>query len=455
VRSNQLLRLAGAAGATLALVLLPLRALADDRDYAPPDPGSPSGTLVAGGVISGPADIEFSVESTGVYTATIYVDGQSLVTGTVDRGSGRLLLDTTRLLDGQHTVLVIVADDTETDTVWSGTIETLNAPQGGIPTISGTTEVGQSLTATPGQWSPSPSAISYQWERCNAAGVSCAAIAGATGPVYTLVPADSGGEIAVRVLASDADGATVATSPPTGVVVDADGSAADPSGSSAASTPAAANGTGACNAAQLVAELGTRASQTVALGQTATLRGALACDGTPIGGATIDLALAPAAGSTPTDYAQIVTAADGSFSYVVPAGPSRDITVSYRAYAADAEPSAVATVALRVTPTISLHITPRSTTNGHAITFSGRVAGGYIAGAGLPVEIEYREGRNWMVYTEVLANAQTGRFRYRYTFERTTESITYTFRVAIPATGVAGYPYQPTASPPRSVHVDP
>jgi hypothetical protein len=59
-----------------------------------------------------------------------------------------------------------------------------------------------------------------------------------------------------------------------------------------------------------------------------------------------------------------------------------------------------------------------------------------------------------MVYTEVRAGAD-GRYRYRYTFERTTIPITYTFRVAIPATGVAGYPYQPVASRACSVYVSP
>ena len=116
---------------------------------------------------------------------------------------------------------------------------------------------------------------------------------------------------------------------------------------------------------------------------------------------------------------------------------------------------AVATLALRVKSRITLTITPRSTTNGHTITFTGRVFGGYISTHGLPLEVEYREGRGWMIYTEILARPDSGRFRWRYTFERTTESITYTFRVAIPTTGVAGYPYEPVASLPRSVHVDP
>ncbi len=60
-----------------------------------------------------------------------------------------------------------------------------------------------------------------------------------------------------------------------------------------------------------------------------------------------------------------------------------------------------------------------------------------------------------MIYTQIIASAHNGRFRYHYTFKRTTVAITYTFRVAIPSTGVAGYPFAPVASAPRSVHVVP
>jgi len=60
-----------------------------------------------------------------------------------------------------------------------------------------------------------------------------------------------------------------------------------------------------------------------------------------------------------------------------------------------------------------------------------------------------------MIYTLVQARPGDGAFVYRYTFRRTTQSITYTFRMAIPASGVPNYPYQPTASPARSVHVNP
>jgi hypothetical protein len=112
-------------------------------------------------------------------------------------------------------------------------------------------------------------------------------------------------------------------------------------------------------------------------------------------------------------------------------------------------------VTLLVKPRITLSITPRATSNGHTITFAGRVLGGHIASHGLSLQLQYREGNRWMIYTDIVASARKGRFLYHYTFERTTVAITYTFRVAIPSSGVAGYPFAPAASAPRSVHVVP
>ena len=100
-------------------------------------------------------------------------------------------------------------------------------------------------------------------------------------------------------------------------------------------------------------------------------------------------------------------------------------------------------------------ITPSSTTNGHTIAFTGAVSGGSEPRGGLTLDVEYLEGTSWKIYDTVLASPPSGRFTYRYTFRRTTQSITYTFRVAIPPAGVSGYPFLSAASPPRSVHVTP
>jgi hypothetical protein len=84
-----------------------------------------------------------------------------------------------------------------------------------LPTISGTPRVGQTLTASNGTWTNSPTAYQYQWQRCRADGAGCVAVAGATEKTYVLVAADAGRTMRVRVLAVNADGATGARSAPT------------------------------------------------------------------------------------------------------------------------------------------------------------------------------------------------------------------------------------------------
>lgn len=64
------------------------------------------------------------------------------------------------------------------------------------PTISGTPQVGQKLTAKPGTWGPSGVKLAYQWLRDGAA------ISGATASTYTAVAADQGKKLSVKVSGS-------------------------------------------------------------------------------------------------------------------------------------------------------------------------------------------------------------------------------------------------------------
>ena len=50
------------------------------------------------------------------------------------------------------------------------------------PAISGSVVEGQTLSASSGTWTDSPTSYAYQWEDCNAAGRDCSEIAGATSP---------------------------------------------------------------------------------------------------------------------------------------------------------------------------------------------------------------------------------------------------------------------------------
>jgi hypothetical protein len=89
------------------------------------------------------------------------------------------------------------------------------------PTISGTAQQGQTLTAGNGTWtSPngSPITYAYQWQRCNAQGQACVNIGGATQQTYVVQSADVGSTLVVVVTATNTAGNATATSNPTGVV---------------------------------------------------------------------------------------------------------------------------------------------------------------------------------------------------------------------------------------------
>ena len=87
------------------------------------------------------------------------------------------------------------------------------------PTISGTPQVGGTLTAAPGQWSGTPPiSYGYQWQNCDQHGLNCADIVGATSQTYSPGIADLGDTLVVIVTASNTAGSTPAASAPTPVI---------------------------------------------------------------------------------------------------------------------------------------------------------------------------------------------------------------------------------------------
>jgi len=75
------------------------------------------------------------------------------------------------------------------------------------PTISGSAIVGSLLTGSPGTWvGESPITYSYQWLRCDKAGNACGPISGRTTSQYTLVQADQGRTVRLKVVARNSRG---------------------------------------------------------------------------------------------------------------------------------------------------------------------------------------------------------------------------------------------------------
>jgi hypothetical protein len=87
-----------------------------------------------------------------------------------------------------------------------------------LPTVSGTSQEGQTLTATAGSWSGDPTGYSYQWRRCDGTGANCASISSATSASYNAQTADVASTLRVVVTASNTAGPVSATSAATAVV---------------------------------------------------------------------------------------------------------------------------------------------------------------------------------------------------------------------------------------------
>lgn len=96
----------------------------------------------------------------------------------------------------------------------------LSAPAAtAAPSISGTAQLGLTLTANNGTWTGQGTiTFTYQWLRCDANGGGCVAIKGATKQTYVVVQDDVGHTIRVEVTAKNANGSTTATTVPTAVV---------------------------------------------------------------------------------------------------------------------------------------------------------------------------------------------------------------------------------------------
>jgi len=126
-------------------------------------------------------------------------------------------------IDGGSAIRVVVGARNAFGTATAASTPTAVVPVGtptntSLPTISGTPQVGQTLTAGTGSWTGNPTSFSFQWRRCDAGGTSCVDISGATSGTYVLDSADLGSTLRVAVTARNSVGEATAVSAPTSIV---------------------------------------------------------------------------------------------------------------------------------------------------------------------------------------------------------------------------------------------
>jgi hypothetical protein len=124
---------------------------------------------------------------------------------------------------GKTLALVVTATNaagsTSATSSVSGLIEGVLPKNTAPPAIGGLLKNGALLSVTNGTWTGSePIAFTYQWQLCNALGGGCASIAKATGSTFLLGVLDIGGTLRTIVTATNAAGATSASSPVTGLI---------------------------------------------------------------------------------------------------------------------------------------------------------------------------------------------------------------------------------------------
>jgi RHS repeat-associated protein len=159
---------------------------------------------------------------------TVYgYDGEGHVTALAPAGQQPWLIEqgTTASDASPGRVLAFARPAATTEAVLKTEMETPAPVIKTAPTLSSTTptvgvKIGVELTSekTPGTWSNSPLAYSYQWEDCSSLGKECTAIPGAVNQAYYPVASDEGHTLAVEVVALNADGSGTASSAATGVV---------------------------------------------------------------------------------------------------------------------------------------------------------------------------------------------------------------------------------------------
>ena len=182
-----------------------------------------------------------------------------------------------------------------------------------------------------------------------------------------------------------------------------------------------------------------------------TVQGRLLTDaGAPIGQAAVAVVERQSrAGAKRVQIATPKTAADGSYTFKVPPGPSRLLSFEYTANGGDATPAAKSTLRTLVNASLTVAPAPRSPRPGVRFTLSGRLR--YLPRSGVEVKIQTRErdGKTWRTADDVKTKAG-GTYTWTYRFRPDQGGRTFVFRTRVDS---PIYPFEAGATGPLRVRV--
>ena len=160
--------------------------------------------------------------------------------------------------------------------------------------------------------------------------------------------------------------------------------------------------------------------------------------GNPLVGVEVEVSARLAApGVAFQPVATLRTSSSGRFRYVVPAGPSR--IVRFRYAGAPKIRSQTRDVHVRVLASSSIGVDRDHVVNGEAVTFRGRLRGGFLPPGGKLMELQFFDRGKWRTFRTFRASPADGTWEYAYRFDGTRGVRTYRFRVRVPKEN--GYPY--------------
>jgi hypothetical protein len=340
-------------------------------DGTPPSVSNVSGPLVAGGSLAGEQSVSFSASDgqSGVYAGELVVDGHILVSHPLDSNEGHC--DALgRAGDGQRTFAYV---------------------QPCAPSLSA------ALTLDTSQLTPGAHSLE-------------------------LIVEDAAGNQTVAY-----DGTiTIAASAATATSNDAIGPG------SPLALRGATNGVDASDQAHLTARWRSTTNTTLTTRYDTHARAAgrlTTITGQPISGAVLDVYETPAYQGAHSQRLTVArTGTSGEWTLTLPPGvPSSTLTIDYHSHVDDTVPVATAALKLGVRAAITLHISPRVTSVGHTIHFSGTLHGEPIPPGGKQLVLEASSGGEWIQF-DTLTTSTHGHFHASYRF-RFPGPVRYEFRV--------------------------